>query len=287
MSDTPPGWVEGMSATYDELLVPAVFTPFAADLAARIARRGPAYVLELAAGTGVLTNAIAAALPEARINATDLSPAMVEVGASRAPRATWQPADAMDLPFDDASFDAVAAAFGVKFFPDKARAYGEVRRVLVDDGSLFATVWGALEAHDYQAATQAALDELFPDDPPRFLADVPHGYHDQATIAADLRAGGLELVSFDTVECVTRTSSVADLARGYCLGTPLRAQLEARGDLMATADAVARAVEARLGAGVVVGGMVAHVIEAEVGEAGVGEAEVGVGGHSARPHRPA
>ncbi len=48
-------WVDTMPAAYDRWLVPAVFRPFALDLARRAAVHAPARVLELAAGTGVLT----------------------------------------------------------------------------------------------------------------------------------------------------------------------------------------------------------------------------------------
>src|SRR3954462_14793955 len=107
-----------MSAAYDEYLVPAVFRPYADDLAARVARYRPPAVLELAAGTGVLTQAVAARLPETQITATDLNVAMVDVGSVHVPTATWRQADAMQLPFEDAVFDLVACQFGVMFFPD-------------------------------------------------------------------------------------------------------------------------------------------------------------------------
>ena len=260
--DALRAWAADMSTVYDEVLVPVVFTPFADILAARVARHAPRRVLEIAAGTGVLTNAMLTEMPDATITATDLNQAMVDVGARRAPGATWQQADAMELPYAGASFDAVAVAFGVMFFPDKATAFAGIRRVLESDGVFLATVWGAIEAHDYERCVQSSLDEIFPDDPPRFLANVPHGYHDEATITADLRGGGLELVSYDEVSATTHAPSAAELARGYCFGTPVRAQIEARGDLAATQAALADALEARLGKAEITGRMVVHVIEA-------------------------
>src|SRR4051812_41370158 len=112
-----------MSAAYDEYLVPAVFRPYADDLASRVARHRPREVLELAAGTGVLTQAIRAILPEVQITATDLNLAMVDVGSEKVPSATWRQADAMQLPFGDASVDLIACQFGVMFFPDRPAAY--------------------------------------------------------------------------------------------------------------------------------------------------------------------
>jgi SAM-dependent methyltransferase len=257
-------WAGEMSAAYDELLVPTVFQPFADDLAARIAQRAPARVLELAAGTGVLTKAIAAALPDAAITATDLNVAMVDYGATRVPAATWQQADAMSLPFDAASFDLVACQFGVMFLPDTPAAYAGVRRVLAPGGTFLANVWGPIDGHDFERVVTDAVCELYPDDPPTFLADTPHGYADPDRITADLAAGGFVCTAFDTITLRGTAPSAVALARGYCTGTPLRAQLEARGDLASAIAAVTAALEDEFGTGPISGAMVVHVFAGEL-----------------------
>src|SRR5690349_2607472 len=111
---------------YETQLVPLIFEPYAADLARRVAALHPSRVLETAAGTGVVTRAMARLLPaHAELIATDLNQPMLDraaaVGTERAVR--WLQADAMRLPFDDASFDVVVCQFGVMFFPDKAHAF--------------------------------------------------------------------------------------------------------------------------------------------------------------------
>ena len=255
-------WATDMSAAYDEHLVPAVFRPYADDLAARVARHQPGDVLELAAGTGVLTQAVSTLLPDARITATDLNVAMVDVGAVQVPTATWQQADAMQLPFEDAGFDLVACQFGVMFFPDRRAAYAEVARVLRPGGRFLFNCWGPLETHEVETAVLAGLAECFPDDPPRFLARIPHGYHDEDVVAADLARGGFADVQIETVDLECRGRNAEDLARGYCRGTPLRPEIEARGDLEATTRALASALTDRFGSGPVVGRMSALVVEA-------------------------
>jgi SAM-dependent methyltransferase len=252
-----------MSAAYDEYLVPAVFRPYADDLASRVARHQPRVVLELAAGTGVLTRAMMASLPGARVTATDLNVAMVDVGSAQVPGATWRQADAMQLPFGDASFDLVACQFGVMFFPDRPATYAEVARVLRPGGHFLFNCWGPLATHDVEATVLEALAEIFPDDPPSFLARVPHGYHDVDRVAADLTTAAFGGVHVETVELDCMGRSAADLARGYCRGTPLRAEIEARGDLEATTSAVATALEHRFGSGPVVGRMAALVVSAD------------------------
>jgi SAM-dependent methyltransferase len=254
-------WAEDMSTVYDEVLVPAVFLPFANDLADRLATHQPTDVLELAAGTGVLTRAISERLPEAQVTATDLNVAMVEVGSANVPTATWRQADAMQRPFDAASFDLVACQFGVMFLPDRPAAYAGVARVLRPGGRFLFNTWGSLATHEVEAAVIAALAEIFPADPPTFLARVPHGYHDAAQVRADLTTAGFG-VQVETVDVLCTGQTAAELARGYCRGTPLRPEIEARGDLDETTQALAAALERRFGSGPVVGGMSALVATA-------------------------
>lgn len=258
-------WVEAMAAVYDRVLVPAVFHPFAVDMARRVAARHPATVLELAAGTGVLTVELARA-GVGGVVATDLNPAMVEVGHRHAPDAEWRTADAMELPFGDATFEVVTCQFGVMFLPDKPGAFREVCRVLTPGGTFLASVWGPLERHEFQRSLVDATDSLFRDNPPRFLQNVVHGYADPDRISADLKAGGLEPVSIQEVTLEGTAPSASEISRGFGLGTPLTAELQTRGDLEPMLDALAAMLERRLGTGPIVGQMTALVIEATAGQ---------------------
>jgi SAM-dependent methyltransferase len=255
-------WAESMPQAYDRWLAPAVFRPFAVDLARRAAKFAPRRLLEIAAGTGVLTRELVAAVPAAQVTATDLNAAMVEFGSRQVPLATWRQADALRLPFDDQTFDLIACQFGVMFFPDRPAAFREMRRVLAPAGRLLFSTWGPVETHGFEASLAAGLGHVFPGDPPAFLVAVPHGYCDLDQIAADLGAGGLERVSATSVMLEGRASSAADVATGYCTGTPLRAAIEARGDLATCTALVAGQMTARLGPGPVTATMTAYVIEA-------------------------
>ena len=255
-------WVGSMPEAYDRWLGPAVFQPFAADLARRVAARRPQRVLELAAGTGIVTRELLAAVDGAEIAATDLNDAMVQYGSGLAPGAQWRQADALKLPFDDGGFDIVVCQFGVMFFPDKVAAYAEARRVLASGGSLLFNTWGTVEEHDFAAALTAGLEQAFPEDPPTFISAVPHGYSDVDTVRGDLRAAGFASVSVETITLVGRAGSAGDVATGFCTGTPLRPAIEARADLAATTAAVTDVMEAHLGSGEVSSRMVAHVFDA-------------------------
>jgi len=218
-----------MPEAYDRWLAPAVFQPFASDLAERAARHNPRRVLELAAGTGVLTRELIAAVPDAEVTATDLNAAMVSFASNRVPGAAWQQADALHLPFDDKQFDLVVCQFGVMFFPDKPAAFREARRVLTSAGTLLFSTWDTVDTHGFAAELMAGVEHAFPDDPPTFIVAVPHGYSDIGQVVADLTAGGLRHVSTESLTLEGRAASARDIALGFCTGTPLRADIERRG----------------------------------------------------------
>ena len=252
-----------MPEAYERWLVPAVFRPFAVDLARRTARLAPRRVLEIAAGTGVLTRELAAAIPEAQLTATDLNAAMVKFGSREAPGAAWQQADVLHLPFAVEQFDLVVCQFGVMFFPDKPAAFREVRRVLAPGGKLLFSIWGTVDTHGFAAALLAGVKRAFPNDPPTFIAAVPHGYAEVDQAVADLAAGGLDCLSVEPVTLDGGSPSAADIAAGFCTGTPLRAAIEDRGDLAETTMIVSTEMTARLGDGPVTATMTAYVIEAQ------------------------
>jgi len=253
-------------AIYEQHLVPLIFQPYADDLAARLAAIAPARVLELAAGTGVVTRALADRLQDgAAIVATDLNAAMIEHARTIPTRRTveWRTADATDLPFPDASFDAVTCQFGVMFFPDRARGFAEARRVLRPGGAFVFNVWDRIENNEFTDAVEQGVARVFPDDPPRFLSRTPHGYHDRGAIERDLAAGGFgPPETFDTVPIVARAASARVPALGFCQGCPLRGEIESRdaARLAEATTAAEQAVAARFGNGPIEGRIQAHVI---------------------------
>lgn len=244
MADTDSAFKGSIPEFYDRCLGPFLFEPYAADLAARAAALGPRRILETAAGTGIVTAALAAALPGTEIVATDLNPDMLRVaeGKLRSAQVSFAPADAQSLPFPDAGFDLVVCQFGAMFFPDRARAYREARRVLRPGGTFLFNVWDRLEANPASQAVAGAVAALFPSDPPSFLNRVPFGYHDLALIEADLRSAGFSAIAAETVAKRSR-GSAREVAPGLCQGSPLRAEIEARAP-----DRLDEATEAALAA---------------------------------------
>jgi SAM-dependent methyltransferase len=254
---------------YETYLVPLLFEPYASDLVKRLASRSPGRVLEVAAGTGVVTRALASALPErVAIVATDLNQPMLDqasaLGTTRP--VEWRQADAMQLSFPDGTFDAVVCQFGVMFFPEKAKALSEAHRVLRPGGVLIFNVWDRLEENEFAETVSAALASLFPQDPPRFLSRTPYAYHEHARIERDLAGGGfLAPPEIITLAARSRARSPRDPAIAFCQGTPLRSEIEAldASGLEEATDTAAEAIGRRFGRGDVDGKMQAHVVTVE------------------------
>lgn len=253
---------------YDRYMVPLIFEPFAMDLARRAASLSPGSVLEIAAGTGVVTRALAPGLPSgASYVVTDLNQPMLDYAASRQPpdgRITWRQADAQALPFADASFDLACCQFGAMFFPDRPGAYREVKRVLKPEGRFLFNVWDRIEENVFADDVTKALAQLYPDDPPLFLARTPHGYHDVDRIRGELESAGFADITIETRAEQSRAASASLPASAYCEGTVLRTEIEARdpGKLAAAIAYVAAALADRHGSGAVAAKIQAHIIAA-------------------------
>jgi SAM-dependent methyltransferase len=223
-------------------------------------------VLEMAAGSGVVTRALAPMLsPDARYVVTDLNQPMLDYAATRQEqddRLTWRQADAQALPFEDAAFDLVCCQFGVMFFPDRPSAYREARRVLKPGGTFLFNAWDRIEENVFADEVTNALAEFFPNDPPRFMARTPHGYHDTALIRSDLAKAGF-LERHDRNQSGAKPRALAPSCRDRLLPGHAAAQRD-RGPgadkLEAATDHAAAAIARKHGSGEVAAKIQAHVI---------------------------
>lgn len=267
MKEADKVFAGSVPALYERYLGPMIFEPYAQDLAKRLARLAPKRILETAAGTGIVTRAIARALPaDSEILATDLNQAMLDRAneSTTARNVAYRQADAQSLTFEEGSFDAVVCQFGVMFFPDRPTAFAAARRVLRPGGIFLFNVWDRIETNDFAHVTIEALARLYPANPPRFLARTPHGHHDTAVIVKQLGSAGFIDVEVETLAKRSRAPSAQEPAIGYCQGTPLRGEIEVQGDgeLQRATDAAAAALSQRFGQGSIEGGIQAHVIVA-------------------------
>ncbi len=261
-------FVGSIPEIYDTYLVPLIFEPYAADLADRTAAIGPDSVLELAAGSGVATRAIAPALmPEARFVVSDLNPPMLERASAVQPRSElieWLPADALDLPIEDNSFDLVLCQFGCMFFPDRVKAYSEASRVLNPGGSLIFSMWDRIEVNDFADVVTNTLAARYPEDPPSFLARTPHGHFDSDVYKTELETAGFSEITVEPLDAVSAATSPSIPAIAYCQGTPLRNEIEALDPtgLSDATDHATQAIASYFGTGPVEGRIRAFIITA-------------------------
>jgi ubiquinone/menaquinone biosynthesis C-methylase UbiE len=251
---------------YEKYLVPLIFEHYAEDLAKRVRQNPVSKVLEIAAGTGVLSRALVNALgADVSVVATDLNQDMLDYGASvRAYRnLEWQEADAMALPFEDESFDTVLCQFGVMFFPDRIKAYSETLRVLKPGGRFIFNVWDEIKENEFADTVTESLTCVFPDNPPQFLPRTPHGYSNIEEIASELKESGFTYAPiFETIPARSIAAEPSIPAVAYCQGTPLRNEIENRDRSLleyATETATAALAE-RFGTGTIDGKIQGHIV---------------------------
>ena len=247
-----PAFNDRLVASYETLLSPILFDPYAVHMVEYAARSRPANILEVAAGTGVLTRALRSRMPTAEIVATDISPAMAAEGrrATEGSEIHWMEADAGKLPFGPQMFDLVVSQFGVMFYQNKVAAFREAARVLRKNGRFLFCTWDWLHDNDFARAVDEALARLFPADPPSFLRRLPYSYYDQDVIRAQMSAAGFSAVSCDRVELTSTAPDAGTIAAAFCEGTPLRSEIEERspGLLFETVAAVEKVIRADLAA---------------------------------------
>ena len=253
MAESNAQFVGSIPEHYDRFLGPVFFQPYAADLVGRLRVPPGGRVLEVACGTGIVTERLRKKLPpDTTVVATDLNEPMIAFARTARPLGSgveWKAADAQALPFPDASFDAVVCQFGLMFVPDKALALREARRVLKPGGVLAFNVWANFDANPVGRIAHTVISEFFPTDPPTFYL-VPFGMDDEALLRRLLKEAGFEVTTFDRVSLEARSPSATEASRGLVLGNPVAAAIEARGTAKPDAimAAVAKALTAAGGA---------------------------------------
>jgi len=246
MSDEARGFVGSIPENYDRGLGPIFFADYADHAARLVAGYAPSRVLEIGAGTGIVTRRLRDLTPATtRLIATDLNPPMLDVAKKKFrpdELVKFQQADAMALPFANTSFDAVVCQFSAQFFPDKEKSYREAYRVLAPGGRYVFSVWdGGYNRHARIADEVAA--QFFPTDPPQFYR-VGTGYNKIDPIKDSLNdAGFIDL----RIAVLTREKQVSDIgafARALVYGNPLIEMIRTRGGV--DPDQVVNALEEAL-----------------------------------------
>lgn len=251
MSKQAANFIGSIPENYDRFLGPRIFHDFADDIALRVLDLKPFKVLELAAGTGILTRRLRNLLRDnCRITATDLNPPMLDIAKSKfqaEEQLDFESADATHLPYDASEFDTVVCQFGVMFFPDMQRSYEEVFRVLKSGGHYVFNVWGSLQSNPFARIAHETVTEFFPDDPPGFYR-VPFGYNDANVITTSVTDAGFSDVQVESLNITSEILSSTDFATGLVFGNPLLEEITSRGgDPDKVRSAISDELERQLG----------------------------------------
>ena len=218
---------------YDKGLGPIIFADQAAEMAKRVAVHDPQRVLETAGGTGIVSRELRNRLGAgATLTVTDLNAPMLEIARTKFrtdEKVEFQPADALSLPFADATFDAVVCQFGVMFYPDKDKSYREVHRVLAPGGRYFFSVWDGHKHNPFGRITHKVIESFFPVDPPQFMK-VPFSYPFEPIKDSLVEAGFTE-INASVVKILKEIPDAANFARGAVYGNPLIDQIRAKGEI--------------------------------------------------------
>ncbi len=219
---------------YDQYLGPLIFEAYARDLARRVKVPAGGTVLETAAGTGIATQRLRKGLPkDRRLIVTDLNESMLQVARQKFhshSNIDFLSADATQLTFADASFDAVVCQFSLMFFPDKSSAIQEAARVLKPNGIFVFSLWDSYEHNDLIRTVNDTLINLFPKDPPSFF-DTPYGYYQLDEVKALLANAGFADIEISILPRISQYETPRQVALGYIRGTPVCLQIMERGGL--------------------------------------------------------
>ena len=209
-------------ANYERYLGPFLFEPYALDLVSRLQDKKYNDILEIACGTGRVTAHIAKSVKHYTLTATDLNADMITVAKGIIPdkNIKWMQADAMELPFADASFDLVVIQFGIMFFPDKEKGLKEAYRVLRPGGKLIFNTWNKVETNEAIHTGRTIIESYFGDDPPIFYG-VPFSMYDEKELKRLTSGAGFKNVTTELVKKEGVGSSASDLAKGIVEGNPV------------------------------------------------------------------
>ena len=210
---------------YDTYMGPVLLNPYAIDLAGRIRRHGKTRVLELAAGTGIVTRYLLQALPYADIAATDISEDMMNIAKETiaSPKLNWANVDMAAIPFANDSFDLIVCQFGLMFVPDKQKALREMHRVLKPNGQLLFNTWGNISENPMWQISFGLFKQVF-GEMPMPMQQSPFALSDLEEVNELLTEANFTILKAEEVRKTTEVETAKSAAERFLLTAPLLAQ---------------------------------------------------------------
>ena len=228
--DNAKTWqLSGSSAKYyEEIMVPAVFSPWAKDLISRVALDPGQKVLDIACGTGIVARLASQATGNGSTTGLDFNATMIDearsISESSGLEISWVQGDALNLPLEDNQFDTVFCQQGLQFFPDKPRAVGEMFRVLKPDGKAAISVWTSLEENPYGFAMVEALNNHINSDVADGLRS-PFGFNSADSLRLILKDAGFSDVEIHEVEIPMSGGSLKEFVLRHLTVLPTAAEI--------------------------------------------------------------
>jgi ubiquinone/menaquinone biosynthesis C-methylase UbiE len=211
---------------YEEMFVPALFREAAESLVGLAGIDSGHRVLDVGCGTGIV-----ARLARERVGSTgqvaglDLNDGMLAVAARIAPELEWRQGDAASLPFPDGTFDVVVSQFAIMFFPDQARALGEMVRVARPAGRVLVSFFDRLDRNPAFETLSALAEDRFGPEVASVLRS-PFALGDPGPVLADFRDAGGRDSEVQTVPVTARFPSVRSWLYMEAKGSPIGARLD-------------------------------------------------------------
>ena len=230
MESTQFQFTGSIPQNYDGYLGPLFFEPYAQDVGNLIDASKIKNALEIASGTGRVTQHLRKVLPPtARLVASDVSQDMLAVAKNRLKglNIEWEMIDAQALPFKDDSFDLIVCYFGYMLVPDKEKAFAEAQRVLRKGGTLLIATWDKLESIGTSYVFRTTLKHYLGDTLPESYK-VPFSMHDPELISSQLKNAGFSEVLSARVQKDSVAESASIAAYGLIRGGSLYNEITKR-----------------------------------------------------------
>lgn len=212
---------------YERYLVPAITAHWANDLLDRLALRHGESVIDIACGTGVVARLAAERGHIGRLVGIDLNTAMLATARTKSSDIEWFEGSALELPFDESSFDVVVCQLGLQFFPDRSLALKEMLRVLKPEGRVGLSVFSAIERTPAAHALVQALDKYLGAESSRTKRS-EHLSCDASEVGDWAKQAGFDFVDVATVNKRFTFPSMLDYVRIQLSATPMAGLLKER-----------------------------------------------------------
>jgi SAM-dependent methyltransferase len=222
MSDSYHSVDTAAAEAYEEYMVPKIFGPWAQLVVDVVAPKPSDHILDVACGTGIAARLAANSVTASgRVAGLDIDPGMIAVarrlGRDAQVPVEWYCGSALDMPFEDHTFDLCFCLQGLQFFPDRVSGFSEIRRVLRPTGRLVATLWWPIEHNKGHYALAQSLERRGVD---ASAGRRPFSFGAANEIHETARRAGFREVNLRTEERLVRFPSVEAFVHCLASGAP-------------------------------------------------------------------